>query len=279
MLEIERRKMLGEFLKSRRARLLPDDVGIPQTGRRRTPGLRREEVAARAGMSLTWYTWLERGRVERVSPDLLKRLADALRLTSLEKQLLVHLAEGPRHEYAVTNRLPSTLREIVDHFDPYPAYVMDARTDVLAWNRAICAVLAPLDAMPAQERNVVRILFADPTVRLRLANWEATARYMLARFRVGRMSSGPLARFDEIVSELTARSPEFNAWWKREDVATSEVTQDRVEHPEVGLLVLNYTPLQVVETGHWVMLGTPDPKTDSRLKLERLGLRIAARDT
>jgi hypothetical protein len=173
----------------------------------------------------------------------------------------------------VTHRLPGTLREIVDHFDPYPAYVMDARTDLLAWNRATCAVLAPLDAMPEKERNVLRILFANPTVRLRLMNWEATAKYMLARFRVARMSLGPLARFDEIVADLTERSTEFGAWWQREEVRTLEITQDRVDHPDVGLLVLNYTPLQVLETEHCVMLGTPDPRTDSGRKLERLRAR------
>jgi transcriptional regulator with XRE-family HTH domain len=272
MLEIERRKMLGEFLKSRRARLLPDDVGLPQTGRRRTPGLRREEVAARAGMSLTWYTWLERGRVERVSSDALDRIAGALRLNALERRLLLHLAEGPHHDRSVTHRLPGTLQEIVDHFEPYPAYVMDARTDLVAWNRAACAVIAPFDAIPARERNVLRILFSNPTVRLRLLDWDATAKYMLARFRVARMSLGPIARFDEVVTDLSARSAEFRAWWKREDVQTSEVRQERVDHPEVGLLVLNYTPLQVLESDHCVMLGTPDARSDSRRKLELLRL-------
>jgi hypothetical protein len=226
-------------------------------------------------MSVTWYTWLERGRVQRVSADLLERLADALRLTQLERRLLQHLGEAAPRDRSTAHRLPSSLRQILDQFEPYPAYVMDARTDLLAWNRATCAVLAPLDAMPARERNVLRILFANPTVRLRLVNWEAIAKYTLARFRVARMSMGPAAHFDEIVSDLTERSAEFRVWWQHQDVRMSEVTQDRVDHPDVGLLVLNYTPLQVLESEHCIMLGTPDPKTDSRSKLERLGAALA----
>jgi transcriptional regulator with XRE-family HTH domain len=262
--------MLAEFLKSKRARLLPNDVGLPATGRRRTPGLRREEVAARAGMSVTWYTWLERGRVERISGAMIERLAGALRLSPLEGRVLRHLAEGTRRERGVTQRPLGTLREILDHFEPYPAYVMDARTELLAWNRSTAAVLAPLDAMPPRERNVLRILFTNPTVRLRLMTWEATAKYMLARFRTARLTSGPTAPFDEIASDLSERSAEFRAWWSGQDVRTSEVTQDRLDHPDEGLLVLNYTPLHVLDTDHCVMLGTPDPKTDTRIKLERL---------
>jgi hypothetical protein len=211
--------------------------------------------------------------VTRISSDLRERLADALHLTQLERRLLQHLAEGRRRARSMEERLPSSLSEILDHFEPYPAYVTDARTDFLAWNRAMCAVFAPLDTMPARERNVLRILFANPTVRRTLVNWEAIARYTLARFRVAHMSMGPAARFDEIVSDLTEVSPEFRVWWRRQDVKASEVIQIRVDHPHVGLMVLNYTPLRVLEGDHCIMLSTPDPNTDSRSKLERLAAR------
>jgi hypothetical protein len=142
--------------------------------------------------------------------------------------------------------------------------------DIVAWNSTACAVWGPLDTIPARERNLLRIVFGNRALRHRLVNWESSARHLIGRFKVARVLKGPAERFDEVVSDLLDDTPEFKAWWDRDDLRTSDVTQDRFELPEAGLVVLDWTPLQVLETEYTLVLGTPDPKTDSRAKLERL---------
>src|SRR5918999_3918815 len=189
---LDRRRELADFLRRRRAEIGPADAGLPDaTGRRRTPGLRREELAALAGISIEWYIRLEQGRAERPSPSVLDALARALRLSTDERAHLYALARGERpplgqaRDEVVDASLERVLRSLQDDV---PAYILGRRWDVLAWNRGAGELLVDFDAVPPARRNLIELTFLDERMRNRYADWEAVARYTLANFRasVGR---------------------------------------------------------------------------------------------
>lgn len=201
----ERRDALAGFLRARRERLTPAQVGLPPGFRRRTPGLRREEVAQLADVGTTWYTWLEQGRDVRPSAVVLDALADALRLDRDERSYLFALAGRLLPAAPVTApvaHVSPALQTVLDSLDPNPAFVRGWRWDVYAWNRAACAVFADFAALPAGERNIVRLLFTDPQARERWEDWEGIARATLALFRAdhGRHADDPA--FAALIADL-----------------------------------------------------------------------------
>jgi transcriptional regulator with XRE-family HTH domain len=210
---------LGRFLRSRRARLAPADVGLAPGSRRRVDGLRREEVAELAGIGATWYAWLEQGRDVRASAAALERLALALRLSPDERLHLFALAgrePGPQGATATPPVLPSW-RQLLDALDPYPALIRDDRWDVLAWNRAEL-LATDWGAYDPADRNVIRDHLTDPAKRAHTPGWEETGRQMLALLR---MEAGPRLgepRFAGLVDRLERESPEFRAWWAEQRV-------------------------------------------------------------
>ncbi|TVT56601.1 helix-turn-helix domain-containing protein [Amycolatopsis rhizosphaerae] len=215
---IARRRELGVFLRSRRERITPAEAGLPPTGRRRTPGLRREELALLAGISATWYTYLEQGRDVRASGQVLASLAAALRLDTAERDHLFRLAgsertpgpPGPERVAAEAAAVPSLLQ-------PAPAYLIDATYEVLSHNDA-AVTLFPFLAGPEQSRNFARWVFLDPAARHAVVDWESEARGLLARLHTlaARRPGDP--RFARLVEELHAGSAQVRRWWPRYDV-------------------------------------------------------------
>src|ERR1700693_1797500 len=176
---------LGAWLRTRRAKLDPAAVGLPAQ-RRRTPGLRREEVAQRAHISPTWYTWLEQGRGGAPSADVLDRISRALMLTDVEREhvFLLGLGRPPEARYHAAEGVTPRLQRVLDALDPSPAVIRTAIWDVVAWNRAATVMLMDYGSLPPEQRNILRFIFLDPRVRAAQYDWESVARFVLGAFRV-----------------------------------------------------------------------------------------------
>jgi transcriptional regulator with XRE-family HTH domain len=235
---------LGTFLRDRRSRLKPEPGLV---GRRRTPGLRREEVATRAGVSVTWYTWLEQGRGGPPSDEVLERLARALELDAAGREFLFLLAQQrppPRNPEAALVVAPAVQR-VLDAFPISPALVKTPAWDIIAWNAAAAAVLADYPALPVGERNVLRRLFADPAVRALLPDWEEHARFALAVFRIDVARAGGSPEAAALAAELWAASPDFRRLWAESDVRSHGVGYKRLQHPLIGPLTLEYSAFAV----------------------------------
>lgn len=237
---------LGDFLRERRARLDPVAFGF-SSARRRTPGLRREEVAQRADVSATWYTWLEQGRGGVPSADALDRLSTALVLNPLEREHLFLLAQGrpPEVHVEASTGVTPRLQRVLDSLEFSPAYVRTAAWDVVAWNRAASLLLGDYGRLPAEERNIMRRLFGNPNLRERLPDWERSARFMVAAFRTDVVRAGASVRVQELVDELCGKSPEFRALWRNGDVGTFGEGSKHLWHPDLGLLELEYSSFAV----------------------------------
>src|ERR1700740_1886256 len=212
-------KSLGTYLKHRRAKLDAAAFGLSQA-RRRTPGLRREEVAQRANISPTWYTWLEQGRGGAPSADVLERIARALMLTDVEREhlFLLGLGHPPEARYRKDDGVTPPLQRVLDALDPSPALIRTATWDVVAWNRAATVMLTDYGSVPPEQRNVLRFIFLDPRVRAAQYDWEGVARMVVSAFRVDAARAGAAAEVGPLVDELCRLSPEFEAMWRDNDV-------------------------------------------------------------
>src|ERR1700722_11827672 len=210
---------LGTYLKDRRGKLDPAAFGLPLS-RRRTPGLRREEVAQRANVSSTWYTWLEQGRGGAPSADVLERIARAMMLTDAEREhlFLLGLGRPPEVRYRAPQGITPRLQHVLDTLDHSPAIIRTATWDVIAWNKAAAAVLTDYGALAEGQRNVLRMMFRDSRVRAAQANWQSVARYVVASFRADVARAGAARNVQSLVDELCATSPEFAAMWRDNDV-------------------------------------------------------------
>jgi transcriptional regulator with XRE-family HTH domain len=211
--DLKRRRALAEFLRSRREHLNPQRLGMVTHGRRRTPGLRREEVASRAGVGVAWYTWLEQSRDIRPSRDALLFIADALELTSVESELLLLLgAPSPEMpKLPATADVPEATRALLRHLEPLPAFVLNARRDILAWNDATERIYA-ISGRPPEARNSMMILFLEPLSRVRLADWESLAGAAVAAFR---RSAAPFIghpAFDALLARLRTNCDFVRLW-------------------------------------------------------------------
>jgi transcriptional regulator with XRE-family HTH domain len=267
-----RREELADFLRKRRASLKPEDVGLPAGGRRRTPGLRREEVAHLAGVGATWYTWLEQGRDVRASLDVLEALCRALRLTPAERTHLVLLGRGEQPPPCKSDeRVSPTLRRVIENLGTNPSYVIGRRWDYLAYNSAACALFGDFDAVPKPARNHLWMHFMDPARREMFADWDKSSRLVVAKFRADHARHIGDASFDQLVTTLRKSSPEFCALWKKHEVATSAVGRKVVRHPLVGTLVFEHAVFNPQDTPEQRMiLYSPLPEQDTPAKLARL---------
>jgi transcriptional regulator with XRE-family HTH domain len=248
-------------------------VGLPGGGRRRTPGLRREEVAALAGVGTTWYTWLEQGRDVRASLDVLEALARALRLTPAERSHLVTLGRGEQAPPPPPERehVSPTLRRLVQNLDPIPAYLLGRRWDFLVWNRAYAALFGDPSATPSGKRNQIWLMFMDPARRELMADWEQAARRMVARFRADYAAHVGDPHFDNLVDRLLDSSPEFREWWSRHEVASSGEGRKEILHPVAGKLIFEHAMFRHGENPeHRLLLYSPLPEEDTAAKLARL---------
>ena len=212
---------LSDFLKSRRARLSPEDVGLPNGTRRRAPGLRREEVASLAGVGLTWYTWFEQGRDIRVSPDFLENVSRALRLNGAERQhLYVLIGRDTAPAPTPTRKISPALQRVLDDFARFPAYIRTARLDPIAWNKHADKLFGFARRQPA-ERNFLRLVFLDAEFRDRMPNWSAAAPAVVAKFRADYAKSRGDPAMEALAQEMEQRSQEFRQLWRRHDVMAS----------------------------------------------------------
>jgi transcriptional regulator with XRE-family HTH domain len=275
----EQRQELGAFLRTRRAALRPKDVGLPQgVNYRRTPGLRREELAQLAGISVSWYTRLEQGKDVQFSTKAVTRLAEALQLTAAQREYLLALAHEDRLRVlsAPIEPVSGTLRDVLDAQGDNPAYLIDARLNLLAWNQAAIRVFGfaeELAAAPAEERNLLWLIFTD-NARTWLVDWERHAKLLLAQFRDASRHLVDDPWFGRFVERLQQRSPEFARWWSQYDVERVQETEKVIEHPAVGQLTLRQTVLQVVDDSRalYLILYTPAPETDTAEKLQKLAI-------
>lgn len=274
MSDEQRRLDLADFLRTRRMHLLPEQVGLVSGGRRRTPGLRREEVAQLAHVGVSWYTLLEQGRDIRPSSEVLHNIADALQFTPAERQHLFLLAEQPHrvNMHASNEQVSPALRRVLDALNPIPAYIFDNRWNYLAYNTAADRVLLLSKPVPPYENNAVWRIFANPTSRyLYVPKWEQLAQKLLAEFRADSAQYADEAWFKRLVADLQRVSPEFRAWWPRHDVRGKSDTLKTIEHPLVGCLVFEHTTLQVPAMPRLkLMIYTPLPETDTVEKLHQL---------
>ncbi|USQ96036.1 helix-turn-helix transcriptional regulator [Caulobacter sp. RL271] len=239
---------LGAYLRDRRARL--DAVALGFSGpRRRTPGLRREEVAQRACISATWYTWLEQGRGGAPSADVLDRIARALMLTDVEREhlFLLGLGRPPELRYREADGVSPRLQRVLDALDPCPAMIKTLTWDVIAWNRAATVVLANYGDLPLEERNILRRIFCDPRARAINSEWEQVARFVVAAFRadVARAGAGAEGPVNALVEELRRRSPEFAAMWADNDVRQYGDGVKHLRHPVLGPVSFEYSAFAV----------------------------------
>lgn len=236
---------LGAFLKDRRARLDPAAFGL--SGRRRTPGLRREEVAQRANISPTWYTWLEQGRGGAPSADVLDRIATGLMLTDLEREHLFVLGLGrpPEMRYKPTQNVTPRLQRLLDSLHSCPAFIKTATWDVVAWNRAAAIVLTDYAKLPANQRNILRLVFCNPAIRTKQRDWEGMARFLVGAFRVDAARVGAVKEVTDLVEELSRMSPEFAALWKETDVYGPSDGVKHLQHPELGLIEMEFSSFAV----------------------------------
>jgi transcriptional regulator with XRE-family HTH domain len=279
-----RRQELSNFLRNRRGRIAPADVGLPATNRRRTPGLRREEVAQLAGVSATWYTWLEQKRPIGVSSSVLDNLARVLRLDTAERMQLFQLAL--RQPVLDASSRPETvsplLRRLLDQTDSVPAFVLGRRWDVLAWNRGARAFFFDFEQVPASERNTLWLFFTNPVLRSLIVDWRSRAQDTLARFRADYGRHAGDAHFVHLVDRLKSVSPEFAEWWPRHDILPRSEGRYAYDHPLAGRMVVEHTTFSVVdnpELGLVVFLAAG--ASNSIVKMQRVvaGFRSGASST
>ncbi|MEV0074118.1 MULTISPECIES: helix-turn-helix domain-containing protein [unclassified Amycolatopsis] len=272
--QLDPRTELSEFLRSRRARLKPADVGIPDYGRRRrVPGLRREELAQLAGVSVAYYTRLEQGNGHNVSAEVLDAISAALRLSDAEHAHLLHLAKpAPRKRRPAPQRqqVRPALQELLSAIDGVPAYVWGRRTDVLAWNGAASALFGDWAARAPRDRNWARIVFLDPEAQRLFADWESKASDVVGQLRLdaGRYSNDPLLA--ELVGELSVKSDDFRSMWATHNVKRKTHDTMRITHPLVGELTVRYETFtlpgdqeQALETYH----AEPGSASEEALRL------------
>ncbi|GLX39346.1 DNA-binding protein [Streptomyces roseochromogenus] len=246
---LDQRAELGEFLRSRRARLRPEDVGLPDYGRhRRVPGLRREELAQLAGVSVAYYTRLEQGHGQNVSAEVLDAIARALRLDGTESAHLNHLASprirGRRSRARRPQQVRPGLRSLLEAMDGVPAYLVGRRQDVIGWNPLAAAVFGDFGAMAPAERNLVRLVFLDPATAELYAEWECRACEVVSNLRMYAGQFPDDEQLSALVGELSVKNEEFRRLWAAHTVADNKTHGvKRLRHPLVGELSLSFETL------------------------------------
>lgn len=259
-----RRDELAEFLRLRRESTSPESVGLPANGRRRTPGLRREEISALAGVGLSWYTWLEQGRDITPSGAVLDALARVLDLDAAEHAHLFHLAgvAVPVPSGAYPTRAPDELRDVVAGLVPNPAYLIGPRTDVLAWNPAAARVLGTPSRAPDGDANVLWWMFTDRATHG--PTWDDTARFTLARFRAEHARRYGDPAFTTLIGALLEHSAAFRELWPRHEVLEAQLGLKRLDHPQLGPLAVHH--LQTIPTSHPDLRLTQFVPADARTR-------------
>jgi transcriptional regulator with XRE-family HTH domain len=274
-----RRAELGEFLKARRARLRPEDVGLPPAPRRRTPGLRREEVALLAGVGVTWYTWLEQGRPINASTQVLDAVARTLRLDRFAREHMYRLAEAtPLRSWREAAVVPDSAREVLHGLDPLPAALINTRFDVIEANEAHRDLFRGWHLLPCLHKNLVWCCVTEPNAPERFLNYAEEVPYLVARLRAeyGRHVGDP--EWEEDIRRLTDLSPQFAELWARHEVAEPAMRVQRFVHPDAGALTFIRTELDIIAVADMrITVYTPgDDETRAQLPVIQRRRQAAA---
>ncbi len=264
-----RRAALGEFLKARRAQLRPSDVGLPPGSRRRTAGLRREEVALLAGVGVTWYTWLEQGRSINASAQVLDAVARTLRLNLVEREHLYQLAEATPRFPATSGTVSDAVYEMLRALDPLPASLVNGRYDVIAKNEAYEDLFGAWHEMPCVHRNTLWCCFAEPNRREVFVNYAEEVPHLVARLRAEYVKHIGEPEWEEDIRRLVEHSDEFAELWARHEVAAPAERVRKFLHPDAGLLALVNTELAVPADGDLRMSVYTPRDADTRRRLAR----------
>lgn len=269
----QRYKELGNFLKTRRGRISPSQVGLAEGLRRRTPGLRREEVAHIAGIGLTWYTWLEQGRTIQVSAEVLESLSRVLMLNKQERIHLYTLARQaiPTDIPSCQETVSSMLQHVLDNLLLSPSFIMDTRWNIIAWNKAASVVFADFSKIDVGKRNMIKMMFTYDEYKKLFIDWESHAKGMIARFRStsGQYIEDPwLVKF---IEDLKIESEEFNLWWSQHEVQGNSETYKKLNHPNVGELFFEFVSFDVSDNSNLkLIVNTPSSRSDTDIKVKLL---------
>lgn len=265
----ERCHELGDFLRTRRMRLTPESLGLPKRPRRRGSGLRREEVAELAGISVTWYTWLEQGRALNVSPKTVESIAKALRLDESERNHLLRLAHPDTQAHEVHDIPVKLLQTILDKLDPNPSYIIDRQWNLVAWNKAATLVFRIGD--PSEDyKNLLAFVFRSEYIRDLLATWQHDVEEFVAQFRAD-YDPEHHAQYHALISDLQQSSPVFCSLWDKHDVARRGGWTKELNHPVVGHMAIeSITFERPVEQKFRMIVYTPREGTGTKEKLEKL---------
>lgn len=274
--DTKRRAELADFLRTRRARLHPEQFGLSTPGRRRTPGLRREEVAELAGIGVSWYTWLEQGRDITVSEQVLESLARILQLESEERRHLFVLARGMvpvADERSEIISPPPGLQAVLDALGRNPAYLVDHRFNLVAWNESACSVFGDFSLLSERERNRIWYMFVHPLSRQLFVDWEQAAYHAVMNFRAAYDQYIGDAWFEHFLTDLQQESPEFRTLWAQHnvEVACSFYQEKELNHPQVGRLFLSSTVLIVPVDPPLQMVTFTPCSQETVTKLETVG--------
>jgi transcriptional regulator with XRE-family HTH domain len=272
----KRRAELADFLRTRRARLRPERFGLSTLGRRRTPGLRREEVAQLAGVGVSWYTWLEQGRAITVSDQVIERLAETFQLEKEERRHLFVLARGMvpvADESSEIASPPPGLQAVLAALGTNPAYLIDHRFNLVAWNASACRVFGDFSVLSERERNRIWHLFVHPSSRQLYVDWEQAAQHAVMNFRAAYDQYIGDAWFEHFLTDLQQKSPEFRTLWSQHNVqgACDFYQEKELNHPQVGRLFLSSTVLIVPVDPPLQMVTFTPCSQDTMTKLETVG--------
>jgi transcriptional regulator with XRE-family HTH domain len=266
----QRYKEFGDFLKTRRAKISPSQVGLPEGTRRRTPGLRREEVASLSGIGLTWYTWIEQGRPMQVSTQVLESLARTLMLDEHETIHLYTLAgQTPPTGFLNYNEaVDPMLQHVLDSLEFSPAMIMDARWNVIAWNKAASKLSLDYSKIDIYKRNILQIMFTNEEFKKTFTDWSSVAQGMVARFRTVYSKFIDDPWMEELVNELKSESKEFDLWWSMHNVKPNDTRFKTIIHPILGKLDFEETSYMIADNTSLIMnVFTPLAGTDTKEKI------------
>lgn len=271
-----RRKQLGAFLRARREKVTPDQVGLPPMGRRRTPGLRREEVAQLAGIGTTWYTWLEQGRATGVSEQVLEAVARVLRMSEAERHHLFVLADRAPVKHAPLMTLRPEHTALIEQLLPFPAAVQTDAYEIVASNRIYRYLFGDLDALPVGDRNCAWLMFTDPIWRGSLVDEDIVLPEIVARLRARRAEHRGEPRWDALVERLLTHSEDFRALWESYEVADDRPRLRQYGSPHAGHLEVHFQSLWIdPDRGSRIIVMVPADET-TRERLERFATLIEA---
>jgi transcriptional regulator with XRE-family HTH domain len=261
--------LLGEFLRARRARVRPEDVGLPEGARRRVPGLRREELARLAGVSVDYYVRLEQGRASHPSAEVLDALARALLLDQAERRHL-HELVSPSAPARRPESVRPALRQLLDRLDDVPAFVLDRRMNVLAWNHLAAALIVDFAELPPAHRNVVRFMCLDDRARDLYPDWDRCARVNVGLLRRAAGLDPDDPQLAALVGELSLKSPEFARWWGEHEVSEKTYGTKRYRHPIVGELTVRYETFMLPDDDQSLVTYSTEPGSESETALRLL---------